>query len=117
MIFNANILGNISEQLEIANMHYEFQVPKNIKGMANTKINFVVPFYKMPTFEDLKINLHSKLTKVSISEIYQNYQLTNGNLEANLVEEKLKIKGVAKINGLLNITVNSDISIKYTLTF
>ena len=112
MIFNANILGSISEQLEIANMHHEFQIPKNIEGMANTKITFVVPFYKMPTFEDLKVNLHSKLTKVSIRDIYQNYQLTSGNLEANLIEEKLKIKGVAKINGLLNITVNSEISVK-----
>jgi len=112
MIFNANILGSISEQLEIANMHHEFQIPKNIEGMANTKIKFVVPFYKMPTFEDLKVNLHSKLTKVSIRDIYQNYQLTSGNLEANLIEEKLKIKGVAKINGLLNITVNSEISVK-----
>ena len=112
MKFNANILGSISEQLKIANMHYKLQEQREIEGMANTKINFVVPFYKVPTFEDLKFNLQSQLSDVVMSGIYQNYQLTNGKLEVNLIGEKLKISGDAKINRLLNIFVDADILIK-----
>ena len=112
MIFNANILGSISEQLKIANMHYKLQEQREIEGMANTKINFVVPFYKVPTFEDLKFNLQSQLSDVIMSGIYPNYQLTNGKLEVNLIGEKLKISGEAKINRLLNIFVDADILIK-----
>ncbi|MFK7760641.1 MAG: DUF3971 domain-containing protein [Candidatus Midichloriaceae bacterium] len=112
MKFNANILGSISEQLKIANMHYKLQEQREIEGMANTKINFVVPFYKVPTFEDLKFNLQSQLSDVIMSGIYQNYQLTNGKLEVNLIGEKLKISGEAKINRLLNIFVDADIMIK-----
>lgn len=113
MIFSANILGSISEQLKIADMHYKLQVQKKVEGMGNTKINFVVPFYKKPTFEDLKFNLQSELNNVVMHNIYENYQLTDGKLELNLVGEKLKISGEAKINGLLNIIVNSNFYIKH----
>ena len=112
MTFNANIVGSISEQLRIANMHYKLQEQKEVEGMANTKINFVVPFDRVPTFEDLKFNLQSQLSDVVINGVYQNYQLTNGKLEVNLIGEKLKISGNAKINKLLNIFVDADILIK-----
>jgi hypothetical protein len=112
MTFNANIVGSISEQLKIANMHYKLQEQREVEGMANTKINFVVPFDKVPTFEDLKFNLQSELSDVVMNGVYQNYQLTNGKLEANLAGEKLKISGNAKINKLLNIFVDADILIK-----
>jgi hypothetical protein len=112
MTFNANIVGSISEQLKIANMHYKLQEQREIEGIANTKINFVVPFDKVPTFEDLKFNLQSQLSDVVMSGIYQNYQLTDGKLEVNLIGEKLKISGDAKINKLLNIFVDADILIE-----
>ena len=72
MTFNANIVGSISEQLRIANMHYKHQEQKEVEGMANTKINFVVPFDRVPTFEDLKFNLQSQLSDVVINGVYQN---------------------------------------------
>ena len=105
-------VGSISEQLKIANMHYKLQEQREIEGIANTKINFVVPFDKVPTFEDLKFNLQSQLSDVVMSGIYQNYQLTDGKLEMNLIGEKLKISGDAKINKLLNIFVDADILIE-----
>ncbi len=112
MKFNAKIFGSISEQLKIANMHYKLEEQREIEGMADTIINFVVPFDKVPTFEDLKFNLQSQLSDVVMSNVYQNYQLTNGKLEASLIGEKLKISGDAKINKLLNIFVDADILIK-----
>jgi hypothetical protein len=111
MKFDANINSTIKDQLNLGYAHYKFQKLRNINGQTDTTINFIVPLYKTPDFEDLKFNLKSKLSNVIIDNIYHNYKLTNGELEAELLNDNLLIKGNAKINELLNLFINANLSI------
>ena len=111
MKFDANINGTIQDQFNIANTHYKFQKPKDIHGQADTIINFVIPFYKTPEFEDLKFNLTSKLSNVVIDNIYQKNRLTNGMMEAKLLNDSILVEGTAKINKLLNLFIKANFSI------
>ena len=112
MKFDANINSTVQDQLSVANTHYKFQTPKNMNGQADTMINFVVPFYKTPEFEDLKFNLTSKLSNVVIDNIYQKNRLTNCIMEAKLLNDNLLVEGTAKINELLNLFIKANFSIK-----
>lgn len=111
MKFDANINSTIKDQLNLGHAHYKFQKFQNISGQADTTINFIVPFYKMPDFKDLKFNLKSKLSNVIVDNIYHNYKLTNGELEAELLNDNLSVEGNAKINELLNLFIKANFSI------
>ena len=110
MKFNASIEGSIPDHIKIANAHYTMPDLPNIDGTADTMLNFVVPFYKNPTFQDINLNLQSKLRSVSIQPLKE-YSISNGIFEAKLLKHNLHVQGQGKINNYLNTRVNGIFSI------
>ncbi|WPX96966.1 hypothetical protein [Candidatus Bandiella euplotis] len=112
MRFSANIYGDITDQINIANSHYAIGLLPNIKGKANSKIDFIVPFYKTPTFEDIELNLQSQLSQVAISDIFYGYDINQGVFKTKLLGQNLYVEGQGNINGYLNTKINGEFSIK-----
>lgn len=112
MKFNANIEGAIADQIKIANAHYKIPDLPHIKGIADTKLSFAVPFYKIPTFQDINLDLQSQLQGVGIQNFMKGYSLSNGNFEAKLSGHRLHARGQGKINDYLNTQIDSVFSIQ-----
>lgn len=112
MKFNTLIHGSIEDQINIANAHYKIASFPHIKGVADTRVTLVVPFYKVPTFEEINLDFQSRLHGVNIENIFHGYTLNQGDFEANLLDQKLKIKGRGKINGHINTRIDSTFSIE-----
>ena len=112
MKFNANIEGSVADHIKIANAHYKIPELPYIEGSAKTVLNFVVPFYKTPTFKDVNLDIQSQLSGVGIQNFLKGYTLSNGNFEASLSDHNLHAKGQGKINNYIDTQINSVFSIR-----
>ncbi|MBL4666724.1 MAG: hypothetical protein JKY04_05050, partial [Sneathiella sp.] len=76
-------------------------IPEKMTGVGKVDAQFVFPLKDNLTLEKVRFEAKGQFEGASIPNVYEDYDLTDGNMAILVTPEKLTVKGTGKIRGTL----------------
>ncbi len=109
----ADVTGGLQDLVDLAHAHAEVQNVKykNLQGTAQTKLDVIVPIQDEDlTLKDITLNVTSKIAKASAENIYKDFDIKDGLLNAVYKNHNANVVGTAILGDKFPVDINADLN-------
>ncbi len=109
----ADVVGSLQDLVDLAHDHAEVKNDKykNLQGEALTKVDVVVPIQEEDlTLKDINLFVTSKILKASAENIYKDFDIKDGTLNAVYKNHNANVVGTAILGEKFPVDINADLN-------
>jgi len=109
----ADVVGSLQDLVDLAHAHAEIKNEKykDLQGIAQTKVDVVVPIQDEDlTLKDINLFVTSRISKASAHNIYKDFDIKDGVLNAVYKNHNANIVGTAIVGDKYPVDINANIN-------